>query len=79
MSPTSTAPFAENSHSIAFDPPIRRHLPTTLEFPQPVIANTRAIAIIRNRGFDSEKLNGMICRFIISCDQHVELIGFGPG
>ena len=51
-SPTKTAPFAENSHRIASDPPIRRHLPTTVEFPQPAIANTKAIAIIRNRGLD---------------------------
>jgi hypothetical protein len=36
-----------------------------VEFPQPAIANTKAIAIIRNRGLDWEELNGMACRFIL--------------
>src|SRR5262249_2025842 len=45
-SPTKTAPLAENSQRVAFDPPIRRHLPTTVEFPQPAIAKSKAMAAI---------------------------------
>jgi hypothetical protein len=44
-----------------------------VKLPQPAIANAKTIAIIRNRGLDSEELNGMACRFIISHDYHVEL------
>jgi len=52
-------------------------LPTIVELPQPAIANTRAIAITRNCSLDREELSGMPCRFIISCDHHVELTVLG--
>jgi hypothetical protein len=58
--PIKTAPFLENSQTVASELPDMRHLPTIVEFPQPTIADTKtARPMIRNRGLYRTKIDCM--------------------
>src|ERR1043165_8617672 len=63
MSPPRTAPFGLNSQTVASGPPDIRHLPTTLEFPQPAMMHSKtAKPITKKLDFDRNNRTGMELR-----------------